>query len=151
MTTGTGSIPKPKLIACCDPGTAVVVSKIAQSWFDVIATQTIQRVRTMLETPNGSATSAIVIDGSTFHGNPIDLLRDIAKLAPQVRRILMTQQVDLSLIVNGLHSGVIHRIVYKPINPMELAAAICPRPLNAAAQSAATTASTSTAQSAVAG
>ena len=68
--------------------------------------------------------AAIMIDIAAVQTDAIKLLEAIKGEVPDVRRILLTDFCDLRLIVEGLHTGTIQRIVYKPINGSELLGAI---------------------------
>lgn len=69
---------------------------------------------------------AVIIDNAVAGIGAVELLGKIRKDWPYVRRILLSDYCDLSLIVQGLHTGAVERIVYKPVYDMELMAAITP-------------------------
>jgi hypothetical protein len=51
-------------------------------------------------------------------------LESVRRNCPKARRILISDYCDLAIIVQGLHTGAVERIVYRPIHAPELLAAI---------------------------
>ena len=67
---------------------------------------------------------AVIVDNSAAKATAIESLQAIRKSRPEARRILMTDYCDLAIIIQGLHTEAVQRIVYKPVHPAELLAAI---------------------------
>lgn len=66
-----------------------------------------------------------ILAGETVRGESgVELLRAAYQLKPEIRRILITGYADLPAIVQGLHSGVIDRLLSKPLVPTEVSAAV---------------------------
>lgn len=70
------------------------------------------------------APAAVIIDNSVPQLNAIELLQNVHSSRKDVRRILVSDYCDLGLIVQGLHTGAVQSIVYKPIHAAELTAAV---------------------------
>jgi FixJ family two-component response regulator len=67
---------------------------------------------------------AVIIDNAVPQISAIETLESIRAAGVKSRRILITDYCDLGIIVQGLHTGAIERIVYKPIHSPELLGAI---------------------------
>lgn len=67
---------------------------------------------------------AVIVDNAVPQVNAIETLQTVRQLAPQARRILLSDHCDLAIIVHGLHTGAVERIVYRPIYVPELFNAI---------------------------
>lgn len=67
---------------------------------------------------------AALIDNAAAQGKAIDTLQAVRKVNASIRRILLTDYCDLAIIVQGLHTEAIQKIVYKPIHGPELLGAI---------------------------
>jgi DNA-binding NtrC family response regulator len=68
--------------------------------------------------------TAAVIDIAAAPGNAIDVLQSVKRLRPAMKRVLVTDYCDLSIIVQGLHTSAVQSIVYKPIHIPELLGAL---------------------------
>jgi response regulator RpfG family c-di-GMP phosphodiesterase len=66
---------------------------------------------------------AAVIDHAAAQ-DAIGLLQSLKQTHPKIRRILVTDYCDLGIIVQGLHTEAVQKIVYKPIHGPELLTAI---------------------------
>jgi DNA-binding NtrC family response regulator len=82
-----------------------------------------------------------ILTGETLRGEPgLDLLKNARQLRPEVRRVLITGYADLPAIVEGLHTGVIDRLLSKPLVAAELCVVVSvleSRPATMAARRAA--------------
>jgi ActR/RegA family two-component response regulator len=67
---------------------------------------------------------AVMVDMSVVQVDAIKLLDSARGIRSSVRRILLTDFCDLNIIVQGLHTGAIERIVYKPIYAPEVLGAL---------------------------
>lgn len=67
---------------------------------------------------------AIIVDQSMPNVNAIEVLGSVKNVRPQTRRILLTEYCDLGIIVQGLHTGAVQQIVYKPVHAPELLASL---------------------------
>jgi DNA-binding NarL/FixJ family response regulator len=67
---------------------------------------------------------AVLVDNSVPQVPALEILKSVQDSCASARRILISDYCDLSLIVQGLHTGAVERIVYKPIEARELAAAL---------------------------
>jgi len=65
---------------------------------------------------------AVLVDQSigTDGSGASSALGQVRAERPTVRRVLVTTPGELAALLDGLHSGVIERVVYKPINRREL-------------------------------
>jgi DNA-binding response OmpR family regulator len=68
--------------------------------------------------------AAAMVDIAVPSANAIETLQNLKARRSETRRILLTDYCDLGLIVQGLHTGAVQSIVYKPVHPAELAAAV---------------------------
>jgi DNA-binding NtrC family response regulator len=64
--------------------------------------------------------AAVVVDNAVAHTAAIGLLQTVRKAYPQARRVLLTDYCDLAIIVQGLHTESVQKIVYKPVHGPEL-------------------------------
>jgi DNA-binding NtrC family response regulator len=72
---------------------------------------------------NHSVSSILV--GELIRGEAgLEVLKTARELRPEVRRVLITGYADLPSIVDGLHTGVIDRLLAKPLVPTELSTAV---------------------------
>jgi len=98
------------------------ISELLAHHAEVMITTDFRKAMGWLEN-NGSVAGLLV--GETIRGESgVDVLKAARQLKPQVRRILITGYADLPGIVEGLHSGVIDRLLSKPLVPSELSAAV---------------------------
>jgi DNA-binding NtrC family response regulator len=67
---------------------------------------------------------AVMIDNAAPQFNAIEVLQSVKGLRATARRILITEHCDLGMIVQGLHTRAVERIVYKPICLPEALAAL---------------------------
>ncbi len=66
------------------------------------------------------------VDSTSDRSEALALLETIRSARPAIRRLLASEHCDLELVVHGLHSGLIHSILYRPLNFGELRAALRP-------------------------
>jgi DNA-binding NarL/FixJ family response regulator len=64
------------------------------------------------------------VDNSIAQPSAIEVLELVRSKQPSARRVLLTDHCDLGIIVQGLHTGSVQHIVYKPIFGPELLQAI---------------------------
>jgi DNA-binding NtrC family response regulator len=64
--------------------------------------------------------SAAVVDNAAAHTAAIGLLQTVRQTHPKARRVLLTDYCDLAIIVQGLHTEAVQKIVYKPVHGPEL-------------------------------
>jgi len=70
--------------------------------------------------------AVIVVDQMLRCGPGVDLLENARELRPDVRRVLITKYLDVSVLVQGLHSGAINRMISKPLLHGELQTVLTP-------------------------
>jgi DNA-binding NtrC family response regulator len=105
-----------------DPQSVKEIETIAAAWFNVVVTRAAQRALTML---HGDPTITVFMaDQNLSTTKGLTALRAAQTLRPTVRRILMAQPGQLAEVIEGLHSGAVERVVYKPIRSHDLIAAI---------------------------
>jgi response regulator of citrate/malate metabolism len=77
------------------------------------------------------ATTRAVIVENAEPLSPMEVLEAARGAAPSVRRVLVTAQDDLQLVTEGLRAGVIHHLLYRPLDAHELFEALdLPRPMS---------------------
>jgi DNA-binding NtrC family response regulator len=114
---------RPTLIALCDDGTALKhIEPIASAWFTVVATRSVERALGMLKTDGNVA--AFLADQKLNNTGGTTVLARVKEVRPELRRILVCGPGNLADIIEGLQSGAVGRIVYKPIHAQELIAAL---------------------------
>src|SRR5580692_9611758 len=101
------------------------VLAIARSWYDVLATSEPRQAKAWLGT-YADEIAVFITDHSSQFFEGKSLLEQVKTQLPDVRRIVLTSYSDLSMLIEGLHNGAIQKLVQKPINRNELAAAIVP-------------------------
>lgn len=70
------------------------------------------------------ATSGILLDNTVPNFKAIEAFQKLKAARPAARRVLISDHCDLGLIVQGLHTGAVQHIVYKPVHAGELLAAL---------------------------
>jgi DNA-binding NtrC family response regulator len=118
---------RPKLATMCNElSTVRAITAAVSSGFELALAgdaQTLQHILSKDPTP-----VAVMIDIATVQVDAIKMLETVRKECPAARRILLTDFCDLRIIVQGLHTGAIQRIVYKPIYQPELLGALGVQP-----------------------
>ncbi len=77
--------------------------------------------------------SAVVVENTPSLA-PLDALEAARGASPAVRRVLVSEHCDLQLVTEGLHRGVFHKLIYRPLDEHELFDALemrrpAPRPV----------------------
>jgi DNA-binding NtrC family response regulator len=111
------------LIALDDDVQALnAVNEFAASFFKVVTTRNARRA---LGVVRDDAATAVLIVGLEITGTTaLTVLRAAQTLRPSIRRVVMAGPGNLAQLIEGLHSGVVERIIYKPLRPTELLGAI---------------------------
>lgn len=116
---------RPRIIVlCADPAAVRPINSALSRNCDMVWAREARGVIRLAG--DESSPAAIIIDNTVPQVNAIELFQEIKKACPTARRILVSDYCDLGLIVQGLHTGAIQSIVYKPINAAELTAALGP-------------------------
>ncbi|HEY1629599.1 MAG TPA: hypothetical protein VGF52_07050 [Tepidisphaeraceae bacterium] len=102
--------------------TVRAVSDAVGRGFELALAGDAQTLRAILE--KEPAPMAVMVDMSVVQVDAIKLLDSARGIRSSVRRILLTDFCDLNIIVQGLHTGAIERIVYKPIYAPEVLGAL---------------------------
>ena len=114
-----------KLIALDSDRPALMeVARIARSWYDVLSTVDARQAKSWLD--DYSDVAVFITDHAAQQFGKISLLEHARLKFPQVTRVVITSYSDLSTLIQGLHAGTIQKLVQKPIDRNELAAAIVP-------------------------
>jgi DNA-binding NtrC family response regulator len=100
------------------------VLAIARSWYDVLSTSEPRQAKAWLSAHADIAVFVTDHSAQIFEGK--SLLEQVKTQLPDVRRVVLTSYSDLSTLIEGLHNGAIQKLVQKPIDRNELAAAIAP-------------------------
>ena len=117
-------------IFCNELASIRCITDAASRHFELIWTQDAKSLRMAVE--KEPAPTAVLVDNALAKNAAIDLLEQVRQARPDTARILLTDYCDLSLIVAGLHTGAVQKIVYKPIHPAELLSAVGPPALTMA-------------------
>lgn len=119
---------------CTDLPVVRAVTDALGKHFDVSLTRDLRSLTDRArETP---APLAALVDHAGSDHSAIDALQSIQSAFPTIKRILLADYCSLGMIVQGLHTGAVERIVYKPIYVPELLGAIGPENLPASLTSA---------------
>lgn len=117
--------PKQKLAVLCNElATIRQIAGTVRQFFELVWIRDASGLHSALKEQSGQELAAVMIDNSSAHVNAIQLLQLVREQCPQAKRILLSDYCDLAIIVQGLHSGAVQQIVYKPIYAPELLAAI---------------------------
>jgi DNA-binding NtrC family response regulator len=123
-------MPRPKITVLCNElATVRGITDSLGRGFELVLAGDAQTLQASLE--RESPPAAVMVDMSVIQVDAIKLLDSMRGICPQARRILLTDFCDLNIIVQGLHTGAIERIVYKPIYGPELLSAIGMNPATA--------------------
>lgn len=116
------SAAKKKVIAVSlDVNTTRQVGKIVSPIIDLT---TVSNAVAAMSLVDDMDVSAIIVD--TQSGlDAMQLLESVRERKADVRRILVTDVENLAGIIQGLHSGTVQRVVYKPMTPQAIVAAVC--------------------------
>jgi thioredoxin reductase (NADPH) len=101
------------------------VTAVARSWYDVLSTAEPRQAKAWLSA-NTDDIAVFITDHSAQFYEGKSLLEQVKTQFPEVRRVVLTSYSDLSTLIEGLHNGAIQKLVQKPIDRNELAAAIVP-------------------------
>lgn len=118
---------KPKLAVLCDDQSLRQIESAVAAHFDVQHVRDVHRLLTLAQSQN---VTTVLVDQSVAAlegGGAIEVLVNIRAMRPDARRVLLADHCNLAIIVQGIHSGVVERIIYKPITAFEVVAAICPQ------------------------
>ena len=100
---------------------------LLNAWFDVRVVD-IHKVEASFNA--GAAPYAVImeVDADEPKSRPevLRLLDGLRQCHPHVRRIVITDHCDLALVIQGLHSGAINNLIYRPFSIAEVTAALRP-------------------------
>jgi DNA-binding NtrC family response regulator len=114
---------RPRLaVLCTDLASIRAITDGAAKFYDLLWARDLSRLTAWMK--HDPTPVAVIIDHAAAQGASIDVLHSVRSSFPRVRRILISDYCDLGLIVQGLHTGAVERIVYKPIHTPELLGAI---------------------------
>ncbi|HEV7298124.1 MAG TPA: hypothetical protein VGN72_02085 [Tepidisphaeraceae bacterium] len=101
-----------------DLTTLRTIAEAAAPYFDVVRVRDAARAITMCDE---DAAVRVIVAESTIYPPTGTCVLDVVRLRrPSVRRVMLTTYEDLSMIVNGLHTGAIQHLAQKPIQIAEL-------------------------------
>ncbi|HTW93762.1 MAG TPA: response regulator [Tepidisphaeraceae bacterium] len=98
------------------------ISRVANPWMEPIVTSDPKEAMAHLE--KDKEIKVFLTEQVLSNASGISLLDSIRSMRPDVRRVLMSDAAELRPIIEGLHSGTIGRLLYKPFQPSELLAAL---------------------------
>ena len=114
---------RPKLLVLCtDLASIRAITDATSRHFELIWLRDLNGLKVSIG--HEPVPTVVLIDNATPQVSPIDALESVRRTCPTARRILITDYCDLAIIVQGLHTGAIQQIVYKPIHAPELLGAI---------------------------
>ena len=106
------------LIFCHDLVSVRIITDAAERYFDLRWVRDARQWCSSLSAENPPA--AALLDNAAATVAAIPMLQAVQKSLPAVKRILLSDYCDLALIVQGIHTGAVQQIVYKPIHPSDL-------------------------------
>jgi len=98
------------------------ISRITTPWMEAIVTTDPRDAVARLQ--KDTDIKIFLTEQVLSNSSGIALLDSVRSMRPDVRRVLMSDAGELRPIIEGLHSGVIGRLLYKPFQPSELLAAL---------------------------
>lgn len=102
------------------------ISELLTRHCEVLITTDPRKAMGWLESNSGVAG---ILVGEQVRGEAgVQMLKTARELRPEVRRVLITGYADLPVIVDGIHAGIIDRLLSKPLVPSELSAAVAMEP-----------------------
>jgi DNA-binding NtrC family response regulator len=110
------------VVWCTELASVRAINDVAGKGFNIVFVNDVQSFNNRIMAEPTAV--AAVIDNAAAHDHAIDLLQSLRQSHPQIRRILVTDYCDLAIIVQGLHTEAVQKIVYKPIHGPELLAAL---------------------------
>jgi ActR/RegA family two-component response regulator len=66
----------------------------------------------------------VVAEYMSRQSGALELLQNVRAIRPALRRVVVSDFADLSLVMEGLHTGLLDGIVYRPIEAQELRTAL---------------------------
>jgi DNA-binding NtrC family response regulator len=100
------------------------IVKVTSEWLEVFHARTPEQATALLDLQKNIA--IIVTESDVGDVTGIQILEAAQAQRPDVRRVLLTEYRDLSLLVQGLHSGVVQKSVEKPLREREFLATVLP-------------------------
>jgi DNA-binding NtrC family response regulator len=76
--------------------------------------------------------TAVVVEHTGESRAALEVLQNLQAAHPTVRRIIVADSMDVLHIIDGLHSGAIDAIVYRPADAKQLQAAVSGQPMGVA-------------------
>ncbi len=122
---------KKLLVLDFDSKTLLDVTALAKQWYDVLTTREPEMALSWLS--DQTSISVLVTENITGTFKGLNFLDRVRVVSPDTRRVVATAFTDLAMLVEGLHSGAIQKLVQKPILRNELLAAIAPEALTSGA------------------
>jgi DNA-binding NtrC family response regulator len=113
-----------------DPEVLREISSALNSHFKILTTSDPRRALAWVE--NDKSVRVLMVEQVLRSGLGITVLETARQLRPEIRRIIITGYDHLESLVQGLHSGAIHRMVSKPLQKAELASLAQPIPTSSA-------------------
>jgi len=114
---------KPKLIAVDrDDATLREICMALRGMIEVLPLKDPQQaLATIAHDP---AVVAVIVDQNAHPHHGLAVLQQVRKTSEKIRRVLLAAPGELCKLIEGLHSGDIQRVVYKPIDRRELLASV---------------------------
>lgn len=78
--------------------------------------------RYQLQLPGDFA--AVLAEHAEGSDEMIQLLAEAGRARPKARRLLLAEACDLQLVIRALHSGVVHKLIYHPIDARDVRTAL---------------------------
>lgn len=114
---------KPKIIVLCvDLPTVRSITSTLMNSCDLRFVRDARGLATLVS--DEPTTAAVLVDIAVPQTNAIECLQNTKNTRETIRRILISDYCDLGIIVQGLHTGAVQQIVYKPVHNAELLSAV---------------------------
>jgi DNA-binding NtrC family response regulator len=110
------------IIWCYELPSVCLINEVLGKSFHLATARDPQTILSMMT--GELAPLAVLIDNAAAQGKAIETLQAVQRTRPETKRILLTDYCDLGIIVQGLHTEAIQKIVYKPLHGPELLSAI---------------------------
>ncbi len=114
---------KPKLIAIDRDDAALrEICMALRGMIDVLPLKDPQRA--LATVAHDPTIVAVIVDQNAHPDHGVAVLQQVRKTSEKIRRVLLAAPGNLCSLIEGLHSGDIERVVYKPIDRRELLASV---------------------------
>jgi DNA-binding NtrC family response regulator len=70
---------------------------------------------------------AVIVEQAGASKAFLEVLQNVQAAQPKLRRVVVSDACDLMPLIDGLHSGAIEAVLYRPVDPRQLHASVFPQ------------------------